>query len=176
MNAQLAILFEQTVALDNTHRVEVVLKEWTAGSMHQYSDLVLTLKIWNGQCVEFGDAETLTKVLDTTLRHEAIRQAIKAFDDAVALVSYVETRTPERITFDEADAIVDRAYDAFERAKADAGVTESDRLHGEMFKDSYPMIYAAWETYQDAFALRNQARDHMIQTTIMEQEVSNASR
>lgn len=173
MNAEMTILFEQTLHLDENHRVEVTLKEWTAGSLRQYFDLVLTLKVWNGQNVEFGDAETFTSVLDTSLRHEAIRQAIKAFDDAATLVSYVETRTPERIAFDEADAIVDRAYDAFERTKADAGVTESALLYGELWKETYPVVYAAWVTYQDALALRNQASNRMSKAA---QEAHNASR
>lgn len=86
MNAEMTILFEQTIHLDEKHRVEVILKEWVAGSLRQYSDFVLTLKVWNDQNVEFGDAETLVKVLDTSLRHEAIRQAIAAFDQAALLL------------------------------------------------------------------------------------------
>lgn len=173
MNAEMTILFEQTVHLNEDHRVEVILKEWTAGSLRQYIDLVLTLKVWNGQNVEFGDAETFTSVLDTSLRHEAIRQAIKGFDDAVALVSYVETRTPEQIAFDDAAALVDRAYDAFERAKADSGVTENTQRQGDYWKDTHPMIYAAWITYQDAVDLRNAAGSRMNRA---DKEATDASR
>ncbi len=173
MNAEMTILFEQTVHLDENHRVEVALKEWAAGSLRQYSDFVLTLKVWNGQHVEFGDAETLTTVLDTSLRHEAIRQAIKAFDDAAALVSYVETRTHERIAYDEAKAVEDRAWAAYASAKANSSTPEESVLSGAAWKEHDPFVYAAWVTYQDALALVGEASNRMSQAA---QEAYNASR
>lgn len=138
----MTILFEQTANLDETHRVEVTLKEWACGpatfSQHGRldTDMILTLRVWNGEHVEFGDAQVQTTVLETTQRHVAIREAIKVFDQAVGVVSYNETRTPERIDLDNADAIVDRAYDAFERAKIDAGVTENTQRQRDCWKET----------------------------------------
>lgn len=173
MNAEMTILFEQTVHLNEDHRVEVILKEWVAGSLRQYSDFVLTLKVWNGQNVEFGDANTLTEVLDTSLRHEAIRQAIKAFDDAVAVVSYVETRTPGQVAYDEAKAVEDRAWVAYIDARAKSSIPEESVMSGAAWKDLDPFVYAAWVTYQDALALVNDTSNRMSRAA---KEAADASR
>lgn len=173
MNAEMTTLFEQTLHLDENHRVEVTLKEWTAGTLRPYTDFVLTLKVWNGQNVEFGDAQIQSTVLETTQRHQAIREAIKVFDQAAAVVSYVETRTPEQIAYEAAKAVAYRAYDAFERAKADARVTENAQRQGDYWKDTYPVVYAAWTTYQDALALVNQAAGR---TTLDKNDPAEGSR
>lgn len=82
MNAEMTILFEQTVQKDRNNRVDIVLKEWRAGTMDKHIDMVVTLKVWQDMSLEFGDPVKTTIVLDTTLRHEAIRQAIAMFDQA----------------------------------------------------------------------------------------------